>query len=231
MLPYLPKIINYPVVASLNPSKKGSLGFKIQKSIVTAELEIDHIESELTALKSVEQTIQGLVDAYSFLSGDSYEVRMEAIKREDKIDVFKGREFREFLPNLTDDELPKVEFLMSFAVEHMSLRFALSNFKNAKHYTAYTGLYIYLVVENIKKYFYPIDLKNEGKEWLGLRQKLSLSREDIDFVKTFADHVRHGKYQDISGKDNTKILTLGAGIIYKFYKYLLDLHNYDNKIN
>ena len=164
---------------SINPLKKGSLGFKIQKSIVTAELEDDHIESELTALKSVEQTIQGLVDAYSFLSGDNYEVKMEAIIRDGKLEVFKEREFGEFLPSLADDELPKTEFLMSFAVEHMSLRFALSNFKNAKHYTAYTGLYIYLVVENVKKYFYPADLKNESEEWRGLRQKLSLKRENF----------------------------------------------------
>ncbi len=91
---------------SINPLKKGSLGFKIQKSIVTAELEDDHIESELTALKSVEQTIQGLVDAYSFLSGDNYEVKMEAIKRDGKLEVFKEREFRDFLPSLTADELP-----------------------------------------------------------------------------------------------------------------------------
>lgn len=220
VLPYFPKRVSYPSAPSLKLGSEGSLGFEIQKSMITAELKIDKIENAVTALKSVEQTIQGLIDAYSFIAGDTFEVRMEAIEQDNELKVFKEKTLAEILTDVPTKELPSTELLMSAAIEHMSLRLALNNFKNAKRYTAYTGLYIYLAIENIKKYFYSEDSNNEGKEWEGLRAKLSLTREDIDFAKTFADHVRHGKYQDVRGRDNSRILKLGAEVIYKFYKYL-----------
>ncbi len=220
VLPSFPKRVSYPVVPSANPEKKGSLGFEIQKSIITAELTAEHLENPTTALKSVEQTIQGLVDAFSFISGERYDVRLEAVKEDNNEYLFKESSLTDLLPDLQSQEIPQVEVFMGAAVEHMSLRFALSNFKKAKHYTAYTGFYIYLAIENIKKFFYPADLKNESEEWEGLRSKLSLSREDIDFAKKYADHVRHGRYQDVAGADNTKILRLGAEIIIRFYRHL-----------
>lgn len=220
VLPYFPKGVLYPVVSSANPNKNSTFGFQINKSIVTATLTADHIENPDTALKSAEQTIQGLVDAYSFITGDVYEVRLEVVKTNNQEKKYKEASLEELLKDLHIEEYPKTELVMSAAVEHMSFRFALSNFKNARRYTAYTGLFVYLAIENIKKYFYPTDLKNESQEWEGLRKKLELKREDIDFAKSFADPVRHGKYQDVSGKDNTKILKIGVEIIYKFYLYL-----------
>ena len=226
--PYFPKSVIYPVVPSIDAAKQGTFGFSIQKSFITGELTADHIENPSTALKSAEQTIQGLVDAYSFIAGDIYEVKLEAVKHEktDEFEAYKDATLEELFSHIPSHEMPRIELLMSAAVEHMSLRLALSNFKNAKRYTAYTGLYIYLAIENVKKYFYPVDLKKEGKEWEGLRAKLSLTRADIDFAREFADHVRHGRYQDVKGVDNTKMLRLGADVILKFYKHLSKL-NYE----
>ncbi len=220
VLPFFPKKVSYPVVPSANPSKLGTFGFEIQKSIITATLVADHIENAGTALKSAEQTIQGLVDAYSFITGEIYEVRLEMVKHDDSEEKYSEASLEELLGDLQIEELPQMEIFMGAAIEHMSLRLALSNFKNARRYTAYTGLFVYLAIENIKKHFYPTDLKNETLEWEGIRQKLSIKREDVDFAKTFADVVRHGKYQDVSGKDNTKILKVGAEVICKFYTFL-----------
>jgi len=220
IFPNFPKRISYPVVPSIDPTKGGTLGFDIQKSIVTAELSADHIESPETALKSAEQAIQGLVDAYSFINGETYEVRLEAVEQNGETKVYKEMTLEELSTEIPVNELPKTDLLMAAALEFMNLRLALSNFKKAKRYTAYTGLYIYLAIENIKKYFYPEDLNNEGQEWEGLRKNLSLAREDIDFAKGFADLVRHGKYQDVKGTENTRMITLGAEVIVKFYKHL-----------
>lgn len=220
VLPDFPKRVSYPPSPSLKLENAGTLGFEISKSIVTAEITIEYIENKVTALKSVEQTIQGLVDAYSFISGEPYEVRLDVIKENGLAEVFRDSRLDEILIHIPSNEMPSTELLMSAAIEHMSLRLALSNFRNARRYTAYTGLYIYLAVENVKKYFYPEDLNNEGKEWEGLRKKLSLTRDEIDFAKGFADHVRHGKYQDVAGRDNSRILKLGAEVIFKFFKYL-----------
>lgn len=163
-----------------------------------------------------------MIDAYSFVEGDIYEVKLETVQEDNsEAEVYKEKALKNLLLDVSKEGMPNREMLMGKAIEYMNLRLALGNFKHAKHYTAYTGFYIYLAVENIRKHFYPIDSKKDRQEWEDLRQKLSISRDDIQFVKDFADLVRHGSYQDVAGVDNTRILKLGANIIFKFYNYLL----------
>lgn len=203
---------------SADPNKPGSIQFEIKDSIVIVVLQVNDIESPVTALKSAEQVVQGQIDAYTFIHGGTYEIKLEH-QLEDGVKIpFVEPTFKDLLPNTVS---PNITYLMAQGVHCMSMRFALSNFKNARRYTSYTGFFIYLAIENIKKNLVKDEKISELKQWEILRNTLSLERADIDFAKQYADNVRHGKYSDVSGKDNTAMLCLGAKAISAFHHFLL----------
>lgn len=74
------------------------------------------------------------------------------------------------------------------------IQFAIEDFSDALRIQNRNAMFLfYHSIESLRKYVGSAHaITDENKQWAKLREILGVPREDIDFIKTFADPVRHG---------------------------------------
>lgn len=120
---------------------------------------------------------------------------------------------------ITIDDLFAVTYDMSDAY----LQQSLSDMTRAMQSAIDTGFYCYRALESLRHYFKSAyNLQKDGASWEKLRAELNFSREAIDYIKQFADAVRHGDAKGIpsvTSQERTQILQTTASVICRYVLY------------
>jgi hypothetical protein len=83
-----------------------------------------------------------------------------------------------------------------------------------------TGFFCYRAIESLRQFFVREKaVKDDKASWEILRSELGVDKADIDFVKDFADPVRHGDSAVISDAQRAKTFQLTWGVVNKFINY------------
>jgi hypothetical protein len=120
---------------------------------------------------------------------------------------------------ITIDDL----FAVAYDLSDAYLQQSLSDMTRAMQSAVDTGFYCYRALESIRHYFKnTYELQKDGASWEKLRTELNFSREDIGYIKRFADAVRHGdakNFQSVTSEERTKILQTSASVICRYVLY------------
>lgn len=101
------------------------------------------------------------------------------------------------------------------------IRRCFNDLRQAHRSVGDAGFFCYRAIESILCYFMDIAQNADKKDaWEKLREQLQVEKSDIDYVKKFADPVRHGRGKYVTGEDYEEILKISRVVIDKFLVFL-----------
>ena len=111
------------------------------------------------------------------------------------------------------------------------LTLCLSDLREAIRSTKDIGFFCYRAIESLKRYFIDTQhLENDEKTaWDLFRSTLNIDRVKIDFIKQFADPVRHGGKKQFTTDEGRKILDYTWEIVDKYIVFASDGYNIPKK--
>jgi hypothetical protein len=100
------------------------------------------------------------------------------------------------------------------------LQRCLANLREAIRVPIDTGFFCYRGVEALRQFFLrERDARDDDASWEALRTELSVDRSDIDFIKRFADSIRHGASGAITDAERAQVFVLTWNIVNSFVRY------------
>ncbi|PKL57789.1 MAG: hypothetical protein CVV34_05690 [Methanomicrobiales archaeon HGW-Methanomicrobiales-5] len=188
------------------------------KAIFTTEREIP---DPLTIRNYVEESVRLLIDILGYINGCGYDLEIATMinTRTNESIVFG---VDSVLFNMREDRpLNFGEIISLFDSEKADyIRRCLSDLREAVRVPKDTGFFCYRALETLRKFFIKEnELKSDKESWEFLRSELEVDRSTTDFVKQFADPVRHGETKYITGYERDQILKNTWEIVDKFLVY------------
>jgi hypothetical protein len=215
-------------VTDLNGKKIGEMNTSIIASQITVQVTLtQNFENEILSLKNdIEEAIRVQVDLLGYTNSCGYDIEITQVT-----DLLGN--FRVFGVNIDDPnkfplKRPKkfFEIWPLFSTKQGDyLRLCLSDLREAIRNPKDTGFFCYRSIECVKQYFvdaYKLnnqDDKDRKKSWDIFRGELDIEREKIDFIKEYADPVRHGGKKSYSAAEGKKMLEITWEIIDKYIVY------------
>lgn len=204
----------------------GTLRLTIQCSQITALfITNSEVENIFTLKNIIEDAIRLQVDILGYLFGCGYDIEVTAmVDSQGNEPIVFGVGIEE-LENQNDKKIEDFNKILSLFQDTKGdyLRRCLSDIREAIRMPKDTGFFCYRAIETIKQFFFKqIGTKNESESWEELRQALKIERSQIDFIKSFADPIRHGHTKYISAEDRLRVLTITWDIMDRFIEYALN---------
>jgi len=205
----------------------GTLEINIICSQISAILSVSKPVEDIWMIKSsIELLIKQQVDVLGYCLGCGYNI--EIIGSLNPSNIYESVVFGVGVPVLEAESKRRMQksegmlFLLNTDIGWY-LRLCLNDLREAIRSPKDMGFFCYRGIESLKQYFQiEKEIPNDKRAWEVLRSELSIEKKDIDFIKGFADHVRHGGLQEIYPDDGSKILTTTWGIVDNFIEYGLD---------
>lgn len=230
----------HPERADVNVFKPIKYTIKIPYFNISGTMEVNILCSQITAILSMSKpiddigtikcTIEGLIkqqiDALGFCLGCGYDA--EIIGVVNPLNAGETIVFGVNIPVLEaqkERRMQKLEGLVSLLStgKGLYLQLCLSDLREAIRSTRDTGFFCYRAVESLRQHFViEKGIKKDGVSWEKLRCELGVEREIIDFIKEFADPVRHGYIIEIPPSERADILSKTWDVVDKFIEYGLN---------
>ena len=201
---------------------EGKVNFQVNphdKNEIVVIVEASNYEGSIGNLKnSIQVFVNGIIDASNYYNGMGVEARLyHCTHRESNYEFITGSldlkgavNDRVMSPGGVIKALHKSEYLL----------YALSNFRKALKYSEDKGFFCYRCVETMKQYFAHITgLENESRVWETLRLELKIDRTVLDYIKGFADGIRHGDIRSYSDFEGQELLEYTVKILDRFILY------------
>lgn len=215
-------------ISSLDGTFGGQIFLSIQRSQISVVFNANApIEDLKTVRNGIRDVVQSAVNLLGYFVGCGYEVEIIQLlnhpsfgqqvfgvdvpalsEYREKMSLEVGRRFEDYYSLLQDEN-------------GLYLRRALADLSLAIKSPSDTGFYCFRAIESIKQYFSKVkSISKDKAAWEMTRNELDVDRVDIDFVKNFADPVRHGDILNLSGQERDQIFVKTWSIIYKYIEYL-----------
>ena len=187
----------------------GNIQIDIESSQVLAVLETN-ITSDLPTLRNVAYSqIRLFLNSCAFILGGGYELDIvKCISLDDgRVETFQPR-----VKGIVDYISSKLNLNINDVIsetnksEGILLENALEDFSDGLRSNSRNSMFFfYRVFDSLKSF---VGAKNsitkETEQWQELRNIISIDREEIDFIKGFADPVRHGRSSEWDVSDIEK---------------------------
>ena len=201
----------------------GKLKISIQVSQITAVFSTNSkVENIFTLKNIIEDAIRLEVDILGYLFGCGYDIEVTTmVDSEGNEPVIFGIGIWE-LENQKDKRPKNINEIFPLFSDHRGdyLRRCFGDIREAIRVPKDTGFFCYRAIETIRQYFLKEkNSRSERESWEQLREDLKIQRSQIDFVKSFADPIRHGDVKYISAEERSKVLTDTWDIIDRFVIY------------
>ena len=201
----------------------GKLTVTIAVSQVTAVFEAENEVSDLNTLKNyVADAVRVEVDTLGYLNGCGYEVEIvQLIPAEATTPLVFGVG----IPALGSDssELPSrfLEIMQVFQDPRGSyLQRCFADLREAIRSPKDTGFFCYRGIEALRQFFVlESGAKGHKNSWDELRQALGVERATIDYVKDFADPVRHGAAKPIADHERAEVFRKTWAVVARFIEF------------
>ena len=195
----------------------GNAFISISASQLTVTFESDAEISEYATLKNyIADIVRAIVDAYGYLSGCGYDVEIVKLipPGVNQSYVF-GVDIPVLKPSESDISAPFNRLMKVYNDAGASyIQHCFADFREAIRSPKDTALFCYRAIESLRQYFKVEKIiSSDGASWKCLRETLGVDRNDIDFVKEFADPLRHGEGKSISDVQRIELLKKTKAII------------------
>lgn len=209
---------------------KGKLTITIISSQVSALLITNEEVSNVYTLKNIiEDLIRFEVDMLGFLIGCGYDLEITSLITSPNVSTIVFGVGMHKLEQTKQDRLQQFD---PFEILQLTscktgdyIRRAFSDLREALRVAKDTGFFCYRAIESFKQYFTNEFNIPEKDAWVKLRETLDVHKDEIMFIKSFADSTRHGGNVYISGENREKILEKTWHITGKFIHYAIKLKN------
>ncbi len=212
----------------------GELNTSILVSQINAQITLKQRPDELITLKNgIEEAMRVQLDLLGYTNSCGYD--LEIIQVTDllgNIEVFGA--------NIDDtNQFPLKrpmkfnEIIPLFSTEKGDyLRLSLSDLREAIRNPKDSGFFCYRSIECLRQYFVDHKVTNniekDKKSWIIFRDELNIEKDDILFIKEFADPVRHGGKKPYSADDGKKMFEITWKVIDNYIIYACN--GYQNEL-
>lgn len=168
-----------------------------------------------------------VLNAVAFLSGTIFDVDIINVVRE-REGVADGSIDVHYMDNVHDviaDRKSPISlqeiYQLCVSDDGLSLRRCLNDLRTALRELSDSPFYCYRAIETIKN-----DIGNrfektkDENQWEVTREKLSVSRADIEFIKKLADPLRHGRAIKFEGAEWRKIVLIAWDVTDAYMRFL-----------
>jgi hypothetical protein len=214
-------------VTDLNGKKIGEMTSFIVASQITIQVTLTQKFNEIITLKNdIEDAIRVQVDVLGYTNSCGYDIEITQvmdlsgniqvfgvnIEDTDKFPLKRPKKFFEIMPLISTEQGDY-------------LRLCLSDLREAIRTPKDTGFFCYRSIECLRQYFVDINKLNNQKDkdrkksWDIFKGELDIERLNIDFIKEYADPVRHGGKKSYSAAEGKKMLEITWEIIDKYIAY------------
>jgi hypothetical protein len=201
----------------------GRLAVTIAVSQVTALFESDTEVSDLATLRNhVSDAIRIAVDAVGFLNGCGYDVEIvQLVPPEGNVPIVFGVDIPALQTNPAELSRRFTELIELFGESRSShLQRCLADLREAIRSPKDTGFFCYRGIESLRQFFVlELGVKGDKESWETLRKALGIDRAPIDYVKEFADPVRHGKSKPISDAERAEVFRRTWEVVGRFIEF------------
>jgi hypothetical protein len=217
-------------IKNLNSEKIGEMKTSILLSQITAQITqnnlIQNYDEMLTLKNALEDAIRIQLDVLGYTNSCGYDIEITQVTdlagnvqvfgvNIENTDQFPLKRPKKFFEIMTLFSTNKGEYL----------RLSLSDLREAIRNPKDTGFFCYRSIECLRQYFVDVNNLNNQKDkdrqksWKIMRGELSIDRQKINFVKEYADPVRHGGKKPYSSAEGKKMLETTWEIIDKYVIY------------
>lgn len=202
---------------------QGEAEVHINASIITVTFELEgRLESIDSLRELIENVVQSVVDPICFLTGVKLSPEITSVLHPNGESQTFGVKIDEVENAVTDgriiDEIRRIMSLYDGESGNY-LRLAMADFHMALDAAHETGFYCYRAIESIRQDFHSEE-RSTAQSWQVMRNTLNIDRDDITYIKQFADPRRHGDFRDISGQSRVEMLLLTRDMVLKFIDHL-----------
>ena len=210
-----------PIVMKVNNKEAGIIGV-LKTSIVGSQLSAQFlckqkVDNIFTLKNYADDAIRLQVDVLGYTLSCGYDIEITSMIDSlgnpqtvfgvnfDNIEQFKKqrpKNFSEIMKLFSDEKGNHLRLCMG------DLREAIRNPKDR-------GFFCYRAIESLMQYFVKNGLDRD-KTWQIFRENVGVNKDQIDFIKKFADPVRHGTSIYISPENGKKILDHTWEIVDKY---------------
>ena len=216
--------INLPTIPiRMNAVDAGISGTVIvtsSSSQLSAIFESSSEVNDVFTLKNyVADVVRVIVDGYGYLSGCGYDVEIvKLVLTGGPEPIMFGVDIPVLRPSGTDISVPFTQLMRVFADERsLYVQRSLGDFREAIRSPKDTAFFCYRALESLRQYFVVEEhIPSDKTSWERLRQALAVERATIDYVKTFADPLRHGAGKSISDSERADLFIKTKSIIDRF---------------
>lgn len=210
---------SYPNSQTLELPEIGNVIFTCDSSMFTVIIDNTEI-SERHAFIFSKHFASIFVNSFCLLNDYNYKVEpIQIINQDNKISVYGvtfGTEYFDL------KGLKEIDFI-NLSNNNFSLRFSIKDYLDAGTADIELAFLCYRAIETIKQYF--TTNNNDKKGWKLMHESIGSKKEDIIFIKSYADPIRHGNTPiETTNAINLKILSITKEIIILFASYLQSLN-------
>ncbi len=129
--------------------------------------------------------------------------------------VFDG--FREQGEGAEQRERATLNVLLPHALSAAAVRLAVADLRRAINEPSDTVFHCYRAVESIRQEYttQTLDRRHRDESWDRLREALATTREDLDWLKGFAERRRHGHPVDQSHETRERAIKIARDVVYR----------------
>jgi len=207
----------------------GKLRISIQVSqIIAIFTTSSKVENIYTLKNIIEDGIRLEVDVLGYIFGCGYDIEVTTmVDSEGNEPIIFGVGIWE-LEQQKDKRLENINKIFSLFGDHKGdyLRRCLGDIREAIRLPKDTGFFCYRAIETIRQFFvHEKGFTSDKESWEQLRELLKIERTFIEYIKQFADSIRHGDVKYISAEQRSKVLTDTWDIVDRFIAYASNGYN------
>jgi hypothetical protein len=205
-------------------NQEGDIICELQTSIINSQISIlgtpkKEITDIIELKNDIEDFIRFQVDILGYMT--SYALEVDITQMTDlsgNVTIFYTNacdvsKFHNNRPKKFDEIWP-----LCFDKNGQYLRLCLNDLREAIRKRNDKGFFCYRSIECLRQYFIDKGLDDKNS-WDLMKSELNIKRENIDFIKNYADPVRHGRRITFSKEEAEKMLEITWKIIDNYIVY------------
>lgn len=211
---------------------KGKATISIKSSQILVLVDLTNAADDLYTLRNhVASSCYMVTDVLAYAMGTAYDIELTAVATPSDDHVVFGVGVPAVRKLASNHDLDtRVTEIMNEAYSTQAvhlLKLCMTDFRRAMQGPVDAGFFCYRAIESIRQYFLEGD--DHNRSWEKLREELRVEKNDLMFVKEFADPRRHGDTIEISDEDRAEVYKITWEAIDNFIDHIREneevLHN------
>lgn len=193
-------------------------------------LALDPVPSDPSAIATLVNrlaaVVQGVVDAYTFLTGRAYIVEVDGGFAHSRAIFLDQRGFPLAVGlDPTPDQSIEPETMQRYtgaALNVSAVRLALADISSALRQPADSGFYAYRAIESMRLWYQDQEPRTDDRAegWKRLRDDAAIRRDELDALVELARSRRHGAEAEISEVDRITAIQLARRAVEKVVEHV-----------